>query len=70
MPDGQYAITDITPGSYSLAVTIGNDEWKADAPITVKDSSPMTMNLRLSAEGHKVLIELVEIPPKTKRKGT
>ena len=33
-------------------------EWKADAPITVKDSSPMTMNLRLSAEGHKLLVTI------------
>ncbi len=56
--DGEFAIADLAPGSYSLAVMIGDKTWKAAAPITVKDGSAMTMNLRLASSGNELLVSI------------
>ncbi len=55
---GEFAITDLAPGSYSLAVAVGDKTWKAAAPITVKDSSAMTMSLRLASSGNELLVSI------------
>ncbi len=69
VPTGEFALTDLQPSEYTLSVSVGNEEWKADVPITVKDSSPMTMNLRLSAEGHKVLVTITPAPASAQASG-
>jgi hypothetical protein len=65
--DGEFALTDLEPSTYTLSVSVGNEEWKADAPITVKDDSPMTMNLRLAADHHLIV---TIIPPEKSSQST
>jgi Carboxypeptidase regulatory-like domain len=58
VPDGEFAITELAPGSYSLAVVIGDRTWKAAAPITVNGTPGMTMNLRLASSGNDLLVSI------------
>jgi len=58
VPDGEFALTDLDPGTYSLSVMIEDKQWKAPSPVVVKDSSPMIMTLRLPASGHELLVSI------------
>ena len=58
LPNGEFSIADLAPGSYSLAVMIGDKTWKAAVPITVKDGSAMTMSLRLTSSGNELLVSI------------
>jgi len=55
VPDGEFALTDVAAGSYTLSVSFQDKEWKAPSLIVVKDNSPMTMNLRLAASGELIV---------------
>jgi len=69
IPDGEFAITELAPGSYSLAVMIADKAWKAAAPITVNDSSVMTMNLRLASSGNELLVSVSPARPSKEASG-
>ena len=58
VPTGEFALTDLDPGSYSLDVVIEEKHWKAPAPMVVRDASPMILTLRLPASGQELLLSI------------
>ncbi len=47
--DGRFAFAGIATGSYEVSVASAGQEWKASAPLLVKDDAALTMLLRISA---------------------
>jgi len=47
--NGMFAVADIDLGSYEVSVKIGDKEWKATAPLVVKDATALTLSLQLSS---------------------
>src|SRR6516225_11604358 len=50
-PEGRFAFSAIDAGSYELAVEINSKEWKAEAPLVVKEASAMSTSLQLTTAG-------------------
>lgn len=48
---GKFAFAEIVAGSYEVSVKVADREWKAVAPLVVKDASTLTMALQLSSPG-------------------
>ncbi len=48
---GEFALTEVTPGSYSLTVSVGDKRWNAKDPVVVKDSTATRMMLKLGPSG-------------------
>lgn len=46
--NGRFAFADIAAGSYEVSVKFSDRQWKAPAPLEVKDASILTMLLQLS----------------------
>ncbi len=51
--NGKFAFADIAAGSYEVSVKVADKEWKAAAPLIVKDASILTMSLEIGAPGQE-----------------
>lgn len=54
--DGRFTFPAIALGNYELSVSSGDKQWKATAPVVVKDESVLMMSLQISDVG-QVLLE-------------
>lgn len=52
--EGSFAFNAIDAGNYELAVEINRKEWKAEAPLVVKEASAMSTSLQLTTAGQVV----------------
>ena len=50
--DGRFAFAEIELGSYEVSVRIADKEWKATAPVVVKDPAALTLSLQFSSLRH------------------
>ncbi len=50
--NGKFAFAAIELGGYDVSVKIADQEWKAAAPIVVKDADALTLSLRISLPDH------------------
>jgi hypothetical protein len=52
--NGKFAFAEIAAGSYEVSVKTADKEWKATAPVTIKDVSILSMSLQIAAQGQEV----------------
>jgi len=50
--NGKFAFAEIEFGSYDVSVKIADKEWKAGAPIVVKDAAALTLSLQINSPEH------------------
>ncbi len=54
--DGKFAFAKIAPGSYQVSVKAAEREWKAAAPLVIKDATILTASLQISASGQDLRV--------------
>src|SRR5438309_568694 len=57
---GQFSFTGIAAGSYTLTVNTGNRIWTAVDPVTIKEETTVTAEVRLPVEGQILRVTLAQ----------
>src|SRR3989440_5856446 len=59
---GQFSFTGIAAGSHTLTVNTGNRIWTAVDPVTIKEETTVTAEVRLPVEGQILRVTLAKNP--------